>query len=232
VEAIIGYTFGLLVGGILLVSFLGYGDLSDFLRKIRQHREARRRERQQQETQESGDPEPPNQGEGSAQAYARHPKATEENLEQLNRRHLIRSKLLYQVVLAGKSNTTAECIRTNVIGPKSDDPDDATIASEGSDDDDNSVIGSDETKPLSGKKPAAKKESSNSASFFFPLRQILSFRSIKEEECSICLECFEPCQTICVAKNGCCNHTFHEECIESWLMEHDHCPNCRANMME
>lgn len=231
------------------------------VQRSRQHRRQRRevvrqfeqQERRQQEAQEldthgqSGNLESPNLGdERSAepnaphitaiQEYAsRYPNANEDysNVEEImarmNRQRLIRSKLHYQVVLPDKSNVTAQSIHNNNITDSSK-AEDTTEAS----DDDDSIIAADETKKLSGKKPAEKKNESNSSSsssIYFTLRNLLSFRPIQQEDCSICLECFAPGQTICVAKNACCDHVFHEKCIESWLMDHDHCPNCRSDMM-
>mmetsp|Transcript_545 Transcript_545/g.914 ORF Transcript_545/g.914 Transcript_545/m.914 type:complete len:376 (-) Transcript_545:138-1265(-) len=50
-------------------------------------------------------------------------------------------------------------------------------------------------------------------------------------ECSICLECYNPGETICVAKADACNHVFHKECLVEWLKNHDCCPLCRVNLL-
>ena len=44
------------------------------------------------------------------------------------------------------------------------------------------------------------------------------------EKCSICLEDIRPNQQ----KSLNCNHSFHKDCIDTWLIEKDDCPLCRA----
>tara|TARA_Y100000361_G_C11108636_1_gene316308 strand:+ start:111 stop:815 length:705 start_codon:yes stop_codon:yes gene_type:complete len=44
------------------------------------------------------------------------------------------------------------------------------------------------------------------------------------EKCSICLEDIRPNQQ----KSLNCNHSFHKDCINTWLREKDDCPLCRA----
>jgi len=50
------------------------------------------------------------------------------------------------------------------------------------------------------------------------------------EMCSICLSPYEEKDTvITVAK---CSHIFHLECAKEWLLKHDHCAYCRAEMIQ
>ena len=56
----------------------------------------------------------------------------------------------------------------------------------------------------------------------------------KQLECSICLECYSPNDTIAWAKDGGtnssdagCDHIFHSECLFAWLEQHSDCPLCR-----
>ena len=56
----------------------------------------------------------------------------------------------------------------------------------------------------------------------------------KQLECSVCLECYSPNDTIAWAKDGGtnssdagCDHIFHRECLFAWLHEHSDCPLCR-----
>ena len=46
--------------------------------------------------------------------------------------------------------------------------------------------------------------------------------------CGICLEHYNVGDEVCLSTNEQCDHIFHKECILSWLMRHDDCPNCRA----
>ncbi|CAJ1939530.1 unnamed protein product [Cylindrotheca closterium] len=135
-------------------------------------------------------------------------------LAKIDRKRLISSKLQYQYVLPdNKRNKT----------------DDEDITEVSNDDDGGSVIAFNETK-----KPSAK--SSSTSSFFLPVRNLFSARSSrinnKKRVCSICLDGFHPGHCLCISANASCNHVFHEQCMESWLMDHDHCPNCRCNIMK
>lgn len=52
-----------------------------------------------------------------------------------------------------------------------------------------------------------------------------------ESMCSICLLPYEP--GISKVMSGTqCNHLFHFDCCQAWLMEHDHCPYCRQDMLQ
>lgn len=47
--------------------------------------------------------------------------------------------------------------------------------------------------------------------------------------CAICLTPYEVGDEICWSPNPECNHVFHHNCIEHWLLKHDECPMCRAS---
>lgn len=46
-------------------------------------------------------------------------------------------------------------------------------------------------------------------------------------ECAICLSNFDANDVVCESNNLRCKHLFHQECIEPWLIRHEHCPVCR-----
>ena len=50
--------------------------------------------------------------------------------------------------------------------------------------------------------------------------------------CSICLEPFESGEEIAWSKHMKCQHIFHSDCLEQWLMKHDDCPICRKAFIE
>ena len=52
---------------------------------------------------------------------------------------------------------------------------------------------------------------------------LVSTLVVADPKCSICLESCSP-QT---AKTLSCGHSFHPECIHSWLKGSQTCPNCR-----
>mmetsp|Transcript_22689 Transcript_22689/g.56079 ORF Transcript_22689/g.56079 Transcript_22689/m.56079 type:complete len:282 (+) Transcript_22689:67-912(+) len=142
---------------------------------------------------------------------------------QLDRKHLVRSKLHYQIVLADKSNVNIDSLRGDVA-----EEDDTTKTSNDDDADDCSTIASDHDK-------RASVTTESISSLYHRVQDLFSLRSVRprqEDVCSICLEGYCPGQTICAAKNACCNHMFHEACIGSWLMEQDYCPLCRRDVME
>ena len=47
--------------------------------------------------------------------------------------------------------------------------------------------------------------------------------------CSICLEDFEEGDSVAQSSNSLCRHSFHQDCIVSWLVlsKHSYCPCCR-----
>eukprot|EP00980_Cylindrotheca_fusiformis_P005989 scaffold1284_cov108-Cylindrotheca_fusiformis.AAC.3 len=62
-------------------------------------------------------------------------------------------------------------------------------------------------------------------------QQFSSWMNKSSEECSICLEGYQPGETIGVAIAADCNHVFHEDCVVKWLQKHDQCPLCRLDLM-
>lgn len=48
-------------------------------------------------------------------------------------------------------------------------------------------------------------------------------------DCSVCLADFEEDDTLKLLPR--CNHTFHIQCIDKWLMSHINCPLCRATVV-
>ena len=46
--------------------------------------------------------------------------------------------------------------------------------------------------------------------------------------CGICLESYNGGDKVCLSYNDDCEHVFHKNCILSWLIQHEDCPNCRA----
>ncbi|GMY25696.1 RING-H2 finger protein ATL74-like [Fagus crenata] len=53
---------------------------------------------------------------------------------------------------------------------------------------------------------------------------------IKGTECPICLGEFEDGEKVRILPK--CNHGFHVECIDTWLLSHSSCPNCRHSLLE
>mmetsp|Transcript_22690 Transcript_22690/g.56081 ORF Transcript_22690/g.56081 Transcript_22690/m.56081 type:complete len:237 (+) Transcript_22690:3-713(+) len=159
-----------------------------------------------------------------------HETQNESNVEpvqtQLDRKHLIGSKLHYQIVLTDRSNLNIDILRGDT--EEKDDDDTITNSDDG---DDCSTIASDH-----GKKASVRTGSISSySSIYHRVQNLFSLRSLRpkqEDVYSICLEEYCPGQTICAAKNACCNHMFHDACIRSWLTEHDYCPLCRRDVME
>ena len=54
----------------------------------------------------------------------------------------------------------------------------------------------------------------------------------KDIECPICLETFEEGQDLSRSQERKCQHTFHAECLNLWLMKHDGCPCCRVTFID
>lgn len=50
----------------------------------------------------------------------------------------------------------------------------------------------------------------------------------QESECAICLEAFAPQER--VRQLGVCGHTFHQSCIDLWLLRCAHCPLCKRDV--
>ncbi|XP_050383558.1 RING-H2 finger protein ATL74-like [Argentina anserina] len=53
---------------------------------------------------------------------------------------------------------------------------------------------------------------------------------IRATECPICLGEFEDGEKVRVLPK--CNHGFHVRCIDTWLVSHSSCPNCRHSLLE
>lgn len=53
---------------------------------------------------------------------------------------------------------------------------------------------------------------------------------IKATECPICLGEFEDGEKVRVLPK--CNHGFHVRCIDTWLLSHSSCPNCRHSLLD
>ncbi len=51
----------------------------------------------------------------------------------------------------------------------------------------------------------------------------------EEEKCPICITEFEDGEEI---KNLPCNHMFHGNCIDTWLVQNSHCPICKADLLD
>ncbi|XVF84171.1 hypothetical protein PTKIN_Ptkin17bG0004100 [Pterospermum kingtungense] len=57
----------------------------------------------------------------------------------------------------------------------------------------------------------------------------VNFRS-STTECPICLAEFVDGEKVRVLPK--CNHGFHVRCIDTWLVSHSSCPNCRHSLLE
>lgn len=51
----------------------------------------------------------------------------------------------------------------------------------------------------------------------------------EEEKCPICITEFEDGEEV---KNLPCNHMFHGNCIDTWLVQNSHCPICKADLLQ
>uniref|UniRef100_A0A1J3H218 RING-type E3 ubiquitin transferase n=1 Tax=Noccaea caerulescens TaxID=107243 RepID=A0A1J3H218_NOCCA len=51
----------------------------------------------------------------------------------------------------------------------------------------------------------------------------------EEKRCSVCLEDFEPKETVMLTP---CKHMFHQECIVPWLKSKGQCPLCRSLILK
>ncbi|KAF3447959.1 hypothetical protein FNV43_RR08666 [Rhamnella rubrinervis] len=54
--------------------------------------------------------------------------------------------------------------------------------------------------------------------------------NIPATECPICLGEFQDGDKVRVLPK--CNHGFHVSCIDTWLLSHSSCPNCRHSLLE
>ncbi|QCE12100.1 RING-H2 finger protein ATL74 [Vigna unguiculata] len=57
-----------------------------------------------------------------------------------------------------------------------------------------------------------------------------SGETIPATECPICLGEFEKGDRVRMLPK--CNHGFHVHCIDTWLLSHSSCPNCRHSLLE
>lgn len=55
-----------------------------------------------------------------------------------------------------------------------------------------------------------------------------SNRALEETECCICLSAFRDGDKLKVLQK--CDHCFHCECVDAWLVNHSSCPLCRASL--
>ncbi|XP_010451926.1 PREDICTED: RING-H2 finger protein ATL74 [Camelina sativa] len=56
-----------------------------------------------------------------------------------------------------------------------------------------------------------------------------SLVNIAATECAICLGEFSDGERVRVLPP--CNHSFHMSCIDTWLVSHSSCPNCRHSLI-
>ena len=57
------------------------------------------------------------------------------------------------------------------------------------------------------------------------------FKGGSEESCSICMIEFSETDGKQVAELS-CEHIFHEECLQQWVLKNDSCPICRRSIIE
>lgn len=58
---------------------------------------------------------------------------------------------------------------------------------------------------------------------------ICKLNSVKEsDECPICLGLFGDDEMVKLLPN--CEHVYHAQCIDEWLVDHSNCPLCRASL--
>jgi hypothetical protein len=53
-----------------------------------------------------------------------------------------------------------------------------------------------------------------------------------KDDCCICLDGYQPGETICLARTEECDHVFHKDCLLEWIKDHDCCPLCRAHLVK
>jgi len=130
------------------------------------------------------------------------------------RHEAMKANFYYQTVLIDKSN-----IYPDVLREKDDDT---------TSDDGGSMIAKGEAKSRRGNM----RSSGGGAVHQLSSRFLMSTwrRPTAQDECSICLNSYDPGQIICLSKNPRCNHVFHQDCIEEWLKDHSDCPLCREKI--
>lgn len=54
---------------------------------------------------------------------------------------------------------------------------------------------------------------------------------LEDRNCPICWEPYQVGQKVCWSPNKRCNHTFHADCMITWLMKKNDCPMCRSDYL-
>ncbi|XP_028840737.1 E3 ubiquitin-protein ligase RNF128a [Denticeps clupeoides] len=49
------------------------------------------------------------------------------------------------------------------------------------------------------------------------------------DTCAVCIEAYKPGDVLSILT---CNHFFHKQCIEPWLLEHRTCPMCKCDILK
>ncbi|NXE48263.1 RN128 ligase, partial [Casuarius casuarius] len=49
------------------------------------------------------------------------------------------------------------------------------------------------------------------------------------DSCAVCIELYKPNEVVCILT---CNHLFHKNCIDPWLLEHRTCPMCKCDILK
>ncbi|TGZ61729.1 hypothetical protein CRM22_007849 [Opisthorchis felineus] len=73
-----------------------------------------------------------------------------------------------------------------------------------------------------GPAPASKQQMSNLTTFELSVSEAAS-----SGQCVICLEAFQPA-TLCIKLP--CEHVYHQDCAQQWLLQHGLCPLCRKDL--
>ncbi|OON13550.1 zinc finger, C3HC4 type [Opisthorchis viverrini] len=73
-----------------------------------------------------------------------------------------------------------------------------------------------------GPAPASKQQMSNLTTFELSVSEAAS-----SGQCVICLEAFQPA-TLCIKLP--CEHVYHHDCAQQWLLQHGLCPLCRKDL--
>ena len=59
----------------------------------------------------------------------------------------------------------------------------------------------------------------------------VELQSVQNAECSICLAQLNRGDLVSKSNNRDCNHVFHKECVQEWLVLHVECPMCRKEFL-
>ena len=49
--------------------------------------------------------------------------------------------------------------------------------------------------------------------------------------CSICLNEYQSTDQVAISRKDGCDHMFHKDCLEIWLLKHSSCPYCRMELL-